>query len=84
VHDPKRGIGQLLSSQGDPVVGPICHIGEENVFLRSGDIYFDTIARRLNEILARPSGTIEVRLDQRVVVLHNLHQYTLIEASFAT
>jgi hypothetical protein len=54
------------------------------VFLRSGDIYFDTIARRLNEILARPSGTIEVRLDQRVVVLHNLHQYTLIEASFAT
>jgi hypothetical protein len=69
VHHPQRGIGQLLSSRGDPVVGPICHIGQEKPYLRSSDYHFGTIARRLNEILARPSGTIEARLDQYLFLL---------------
>ncbi len=69
VHVPKRGIGQLLSSRGDAVVGPICHIGEEKAFLRSSDYHSDIIARRLRGFLARPSGTIEARLDQYLFLL---------------
>lgn len=62
-------VGQLTFAQGNVYLGPICHIGKDRPFLRSNDYHFDTIHRRMKEILHQPSGTIDARLDQYIFLL---------------
>lgn len=59
-----HGVGHLMLHNGKVCVGPISHIGQDRAFLRSNDYHFNTLHRRMKEILKQPSGTINARLDQ--------------------